>query len=231
MWVSLLSWFRLCYHMSCIVYARRENSAKRVPLQNPLQLADIHKVHMMCAHKRIWNSKGPVPPMVWNYGRRVGQRLPPSPPSDIKYATSWVWTKYLIGSTPLPFFGDDACGFLFLFLLSQRVGIDSQFNLVWPREKTMAPSPCGFSMGYSNLKKPKIARFRISPYRLLKTEKTLPKESPCKIPSSWQKFTKCTWCAHTKGYEIAEDRSPLWYEIMGGGSAPCDTSPLPPPLI
>jgi hypothetical protein len=65
--------------------------------------------------------------------------------------------------------------------------------LVWPREKkTMAPSPCGFSVGYSNLKKPKIARLRISPYRLLKIEKTLPKESLCKIPSSWQKFTKCT---------------------------------------
>ncbi len=34
---------------------------------------------------------------------------PPLPPlSDIKYATSWVWTKYFIGSTPPPSFGDDA---------------------------------------------------------------------------------------------------------------------------
>ena len=89
---------------------------------------------------------------------------------------------------------------LVLFLLSRRAGVDGQFNLAEREEQWHLPF-CGFPWGTPKIKNQKFTRLRISPYRLLKTEKTLPKESPCKIPSSWQKFTKYAHDVHTKRYE------------------------------
>ncbi len=95
------------------------------------------------------------PPHDMNFmGGGSGGAPPPPLLSDIKYAVSWVWTKNLIGSTPPSSFGDDApgwvWGFLVLFLLSWRAGVDGQFNFCQER-KTVAPSLLWFSMGYSQI--------------------------------------------------------------------------------
>jgi hypothetical protein len=100
-------------------------------------------------------------------------------------------------------------------------------SILAEREKQWRLPFRGFPWGTPKFKNKKFTRLRISPYRLLKTEKTLPKESPCKIPSSWQKFTKCAHDVHTKRYENNEDRPPHDMKFMGGGSG--GASP-PPPL-
>jgi hypothetical protein len=91
-------------------------------------------------------------------------------------------------------------GFLFLFLLSRRAGIDGQFNLVWPREKNNGTFPSSFSVGYSKLKKNRnISRLRISPYRLLKNKENSAKRVPLQNLLQLAEIHKVhMMCAHKK---------------------------------
>ncbi len=77
---------------------------------------------------------------------------------------------------------------LVLFLLSQRAGVDGQFDLN-EREKQWHLPFCGFPWGTPKIKNRKFTHLRISPYRLLK-RKCAKKEAlvppPLRQPSDGQ---------------------------------------------
>jgi hypothetical protein len=137
---------------------------QRSPLvKSPPAGRNSQSTDMTCTQKdmKIAEDRPPHDMELWEVGRHLTAPPPPPLPSDIKYAKRWVWTKNLICSTPPPSFKNDAppgwvWGYLVLFLLSWRAGIDCQLNLAESKKQWHLPFR-GFPWGTPKIKKTKNA--------------------------------------------------------------------------